>query len=478
MGGSSNCSCDFGYTKSGVDCVLSAAITRADLAQTSMVPSASNTLTVHVESNIVVPKGATVKISKLLNVTLATSTVQWNMLGSGTKQTAVWDDSSATLTLTVPEEIAASATLSMQFTIVNPSTDGLRYAQVEISGWPLNAGLAISKTMAALRVCPVGFFGSTCAKQCFGMVRNLGCKCSEGQFGYDCSQTPVKDITTSIAPVPVAAGAAVELTTASGVGMSLPAGALTAGATLEVAIYDFDVKISDDQPGVKIKPAGPLGVFTPHGLTFAVPVTLTLKYDPTKVPVGDDVFIFYFNEDLNPPSWEQMPGKTVAGSAGLVECRTSHFSTFGPFSRPPSPGAAPSGGGQDGSTSETTPTPGGITPTPDVIRNDSKIGIIIGSIIGGIVFVAAIVGGGVFMYVRASRRINNHNSDNEIGDRMSFVRDDARIDGSMLLQEKMSTSTVNGTPTEVYNPPPVNANDGKTFCLFPLKNQVYTHFPL
>jgi hypothetical protein len=47
-----------------------------------------------------------------------------------------------------------------------------------------------------------------------------------------------------------------------------------------------------------------------------------------------------------------------------------------------------------------------------------------------------------------------------------------------LLQEKMSTSTVNGTPTQVYNPPPVNANDGKTFCLFPLKNQVYTHFPL
>ena len=92
-------------------------------------------------------------------------------------------------------------------------------------------------------------------------------------------------------------------------GVSLPAGALTIGVTLELAVYDINVKISSEQPGVAISPAGALGVFLPHGLKFEVPVTIILKYDPSKVPAGDEVFIYYFDEDLSPPIWTQMSGK-------------------------------------------------------------------------------------------------------------------------------------------------------------------------
>jgi len=109
--------------------------------------------------------------------------------------------------------------------------------------------------------------------------------------------------------VAVAAGVAADVKSASGVGVSLPAGALAIGVTIEVVIYDIDVKISSEQPGPTISPAGALGVFLPHGQKFLMPVTITLKYDPSKVPDGNGVFIYYFDEDLNPPIWTQMPGK-------------------------------------------------------------------------------------------------------------------------------------------------------------------------
>ena len=51
-------------------------------------------------------------------------------------------------------------------------------------------------------------------------------------------------------------GVAAVVKSESGVGVDLPAGALREGATLEVKVYDIEVKISDDQPGDPIKPAG------------------------------------------------------------------------------------------------------------------------------------------------------------------------------------------------------------------------------
>jgi len=307
--GADDCTCNFGYEKVGITCQLFAAISRAELEQSSFAPGANNVLRVRLQSNVGVPQGATVKIKNLLGVTTPTGTIQWNIVGSTAKQNAAWDQASGVLSITVPKEFVASASLYIEFTVLNPSTASARSIEVEISGWPASSGLVISKVMSVLRVCSVGFFGNSCANPCFGTVMNKGCKCGEGQFGFDCSQQPKKDTVNSVAPVAVAAGVAADVKNAVGVGVSLPAGALAVGVTIEVVVYDVDVKISSEQPGATISPAGALGVFLPHGLEFLVPVTITLKYDASKVPDGDRVFIYYFDEDLNPPIWTQMPGK-------------------------------------------------------------------------------------------------------------------------------------------------------------------------
>jgi hypothetical protein len=113
-------------------------------------------------------------------------------------------------------------------------------------------------------------------------------------------------------------------------GVDIPAGALTSGVTVEVKVYDVSVTISNDQPGNPISPAGPLGVFLPHGLQFAQPVSLVLKYDPSKIPSGNAVYVYYYNESALPPVWEKMEGNIVG--PGLVETKTTHFSTFGAMS--------------------------------------------------------------------------------------------------------------------------------------------------
>jgi len=304
-----DCTCNFGYEKIGITCQLLAMITRAELKQSSIAPGAENELTVHLQINVIVPKGATIKIRNLLQITTPTGTLQWNIVGRTATQNAAWDQTSGVLSITVFEEIDVSASLHMQFKLSNPSSASSLSPEIEISGWPQNAELVISKVMSDLLVCPLGYFGNACSNQCFGTVHEKYCKCGDVQFGFDCSQQPVKDAANSVAPVRVQAGVAADVKSASGIGVSLPAGALTADATLEVAVYDINVKISSEQPGVAISPAGPLGVFLPHGLKFEVPVTITLKYDPSKVPAGDEVFIYYFDEDLSPPIWTQMPGK-------------------------------------------------------------------------------------------------------------------------------------------------------------------------
>lgn len=153
----------------------------------------------------------------------------------------------------------------------------------------------------------------------------------------------------------VQAGAAAVVKSASGIGMSLPAGALTSVETLEVKVYDVQVTISDEQAGDPISPAGPLGVFLPHGLQFAAPVSLVMSYDASKVPSGHTIYVFYYNEDVIPPQWEKMEGNVVG--PGLVETKTTHFSTFGAMSTPSGGGGGGGGGGKVVNTTSNMSTP-------------------------------------------------------------------------------------------------------------------------
>ena len=187
--------------------------------------------------------------------------------------------------------------------------------------------------------CAAGYFGSNCT-QCVSLpghlpssVEGLSCKCGDGTFGYDCSQSFAgnENYANSVAPTYVNAGVAALIKSESGVGVSLPAGALTGDEMLEVRMYDARVKISDEQPGDPIVPCGSLGVFLPHGLTFSESVTLTLPFDPRNVTEGHQVAIFYYDEVYNPFMWVEMPSQRWSDAMGIVECQTTHFSIFAPM---------------------------------------------------------------------------------------------------------------------------------------------------
>jgi hypothetical protein len=263
------------------------------------------------------------------------------------------------------------------------------------------------------------------------MVEKMGCKCDHGFFGFDCSQEAVRDEVNSVPPRKVVAGAAADLFSAAGLGVSLPAGALSTNATLEVQIYDVEVKVSDEQPGNPIAPAGSIGVFLPHGLQFAQPVTLTLKYDPGKVPAGDDVFVFYFNEDATPPVWEKMPS-VVVGNTGLIRCNTTHFSMFGPMATAGS--AGPIVSPSETKALQSTPLP---EDSPSVIANNGGDSgaidldasampatsnatlVIVLATVGGILGVLLLVVG-VCLLMQPSNK-NKKNSDDELEGTIGFV---------------------------------------------------------
>ena len=128
-----------------------------------------------------------------------------------------------------------------------PELDLAGNSRIDITFPCLQVGKYSTAQASDCTACPPGNFTSNGPR--------TACICIENHFGADCSQTATPSA-ASVPPTPVAAGEPAVVKSASGVGIDLPAGALTAGATLEVKVYDIEVKISDDQPGDPIKPAG------------------------------------------------------------------------------------------------------------------------------------------------------------------------------------------------------------------------------
>lgn len=104
-----------------------------------------------------------------------------------------------------------------------------------------------------------------------------------------------------------------------GAGVDVPAGALSSEVTIEVG----DAEPSAASPGGSAA-AGPAIAFTPHGTTFAMPVTLTIPVtaDPTEVTV-------FRLDDERDTTWEAVPGGEPATDAVLVE--TDRFSIYQAF---------------------------------------------------------------------------------------------------------------------------------------------------
>lgn len=156
-------------------------------------------------------------------------------------------------------------------------------------------------------------------------------------------------VSTTGAAVVSSAGGAVASSDASA-GLAVPAGAVTDGTTLTVA------------PATGAPPATNLVTsttynFGPNGAQFAVPVTVTIAYDPAKLPSGvrpQDLKLFTY--DAAAARWVPVVGSQVDSLAHTVTGEVSHFCLFAAGTTPPPAGVAWLQGLSNGSVASTTIT--------------------------------------------------------------------------------------------------------------------------
>jgi alpha-tubulin suppressor-like RCC1 family protein len=113
---------------------------------------------------------------------------------------------------------------------------------------------------------------------------------------------------------------------ASGAQVVVPAGALAT---------DTPIAIEQTSVGAPALPTGfvafgPMFAFTPHGTTFAVPVTVTIPFDPARVPAGATPVLYKTNAQ---GAWEVVPSATI--NAGTVTAQVASFSSFLIGNQPP-----------------------------------------------------------------------------------------------------------------------------------------------
>jgi uncharacterized delta-60 repeat protein len=110
-------------------------------------------------------------------------------------------------------------------------------------------------------------------------------------------------------PPPSGIGAAGGTVTGpAGAKVVVPSGALTT---------NVDIAVAQSSAGSPAMPAGvtafgQMFAFTPHGTTFAAPVTITVPFDPATVPAGSTPVLYKTN--ANQSAWEVVTGATVSGS--------------------------------------------------------------------------------------------------------------------------------------------------------------------
>jgi len=118
----------------------------------------------------------------------------------------------------------------------------------------------------------------------------------------------------------------------SGTSVVIPAGALAANTTISIAA---------SSPGAPPLPtgftaSGQMFAFTPHGTTFAVPVTVTLPFDPALLPANGSPAFYKTNAQ---GQWEQIAGATFG--TGSVSGEVTSFSDFVVIQGPPPPPPPP-----------------------------------------------------------------------------------------------------------------------------------------
>ena len=105
----------------------------------------------------------------------------------------------------------------------------------------------------------------------------------------------------------------------SGTSVVIPAGALAANTTINIAA---------SSPGTPVLPgsftvAGQMFAFTPHGTTFAIPVTVTIPLDPALIPAGQTPVLYKTNAQNQ---WTEVVNATAG--ANTISGQVTSFSTL------------------------------------------------------------------------------------------------------------------------------------------------------
>jgi alpha-tubulin suppressor-like RCC1 family protein len=104
----------------------------------------------------------------------------------------------------------------------------------------------------------------------------------------------------------------------------VPAGALSA----QVPVAVTAISAPSTMPPATLTRVGPLFAFTPHGQTFAVPVTITVPFDPSLVPAGGTVRLYKTANGAAGP-WEEVTGASARGTT--ISAAVTGFSEVGAF---------------------------------------------------------------------------------------------------------------------------------------------------
>ncbi len=105
----------------------------------------------------------------------------------------------------------------------------------------------------------------------------------------------------------------------NGASVVIPAGALAAEVRINIELATAGAPAL---PGT-FTAAGQMFAFTPHGTTFAVPVTLTLPFDPATVPAGHAPA--FFKTINGQTQWEQIGGATFGASSASAQVTSFSF---------------------------------------------------------------------------------------------------------------------------------------------------------
>ncbi len=108
----------------------------------------------------------------------------------------------------------------------------------------------------------------------------------------------------------------------NGAKLVIPAGALAADTTIAI---EATTAGSPPLPGT-FSALGAMFPFTPHGTTFAVPMTLTVPFDPASVPAGQTPALYKTNAQNQ---WEQVRGRTVDATTVTAQVTSFSFGTAG-----------------------------------------------------------------------------------------------------------------------------------------------------